>query len=72
MFDWQEEYDREGIQWAHIKFVDNQETLDLIASKPMNIIALVDEESRFPRVSHNTTYVTLHHKTTKKSPDMDF
>ncbi|XP_022095227.1 myosin-VIIa-like isoform X1 [Acanthaster planci] len=45
----QEEYDREGIKWQHIKFVDNQETLDMIAAKPMNIIALVDEESRFPK-----------------------
>lgn len=27
-----------------------QVCLDLIAVKPMNIIALVDEESRFPKV----------------------
>ena len=50
-FIFQEEYDREGINWARIQFVDNQETLDMIAVKPLNIIALVDEESRFPRVS---------------------
>lgn len=45
----QEEYDREGIKWDHIQFVDNQETLDMIAMKPLNIIALVDEEARFPK-----------------------
>ena len=46
----QEEYDNEGINWKHIEFVDNQDALDLIGAKPMNIISLVDEESKFPKV----------------------
>lgn len=46
----QEEYDNEGINWKHIEFVDNQDALDLIGAKPMNLISLVDEESKFPRV----------------------
>lgn len=46
----QEEYNKEDIKWQHIEFVDNQQVLDLLAQKPMNIIALVDEESRFPKV----------------------
>ena len=45
----QKEYDDEGIRWQHIQFIDNQETLNMLAEKPMNIMALVDEESRFPR-----------------------
>eukprot|EP00057_Strongylocentrotus_purpuratus_P025453 XP_011679927.1 PREDICTED: myosin-VIIa [Strongylocentrotus purpuratus] len=61
----QEEYDREGIKWQHIKFVDNQETLDLIAVKPMNIIALVDEESRFPRGSDETMLAKLNKQHSK-------
>ena len=39
----QEEYNNEAISWKHIEFLDNQLALDLIAAKPMNILALVDE-----------------------------
>ena len=46
----QAEYDKEGIRWEHIQFKDNQEILDLLAAKPLNIIALIDEESKFPKV----------------------
>lgn len=46
----QEEYNHEGINWQHIEFVDNQEALDLIAIKQLNIMALIDEESKFPKV----------------------
>lgn len=46
----QEEYNSENINWQHIEFVDNQDTLDLIAIKQLNIMALIDEESKFPKV----------------------
>ena len=55
----QKEYDREGITWQHIQFVDNQTTLDMLAQKPMNIIALIDEESRFPKVK--TYFLIMNH-----------
>lgn len=45
----QEQYEKEGITWTNINYVDNQENLDVIGMKPMNLLSLIDEESRFPK-----------------------
>ncbi|XP_006876269.1 PREDICTED: unconventional myosin-VIIb [Chrysochloris asiatica] len=45
----QEEYHIENIAWNYIHYTDNQNTLDLLVLKPMSIISLLDEESRFPQ-----------------------
>ncbi|XP_056315904.1 unconventional myosin-VIIa isoform X1 [Danio aesculapii] len=45
----QQEYAREDIVWKNIEFNDNQSTLDVLAIKSLNILALIDEESRFPK-----------------------
>ncbi|KAJ8726175.1 hypothetical protein PYW07_000873 [Mythimna separata] len=45
----QEQYEKEGIKWTNIKYVDNQENLDMIGLKAMNLLSLIDEESRFPK-----------------------
>nr|CAH8840255.1 unnamed protein product [Trichobilharzia regenti] len=50
----QEEYLSECINWNHIDYVDNQDVLNLIAIQPMNILALLDEESRFPQGTDNS------------------
>ncbi|ELW62208.1 Myosin-VIIb [Tupaia chinensis] len=45
----QEEYRSENLAWDYIHYTDNRPTLDLLALKPMSIISLLDEESRFPQ-----------------------
>ena len=47
----QEEYEREGINWAKIEFGDNQECLDLIAKRPVGILHMLDDETNFPKGS---------------------
>lgn len=56
----QEEYNHEGINWQHIEFVDNQDALDLIAIKQLNIMALIDEEAKFPKGTDHTMLAKLH------------
>lgn len=42
----QEEYDREGIDWAFISFPDNQDILDLIEKRREGILSLLDDQCR--------------------------
>ena len=53
------EYNREGINWADIDWVDNAECLDLIERK-LGILSLMDEESRFPKGTDGTLLSKLH------------
>ncbi|CAH9073810.1 unnamed protein product [Cuscuta europaea] len=50
----QEEYNKEGIDWSYIEFVDNRDVLDLIEKKPGGIIALLDEACMFPKSTHES------------------
>ncbi|KAL4608334.1 unconventional myosin-VIIb-like [Arapaima gigas] len=76
----QEEYVRENIAWKHMAFSDNQRTLDLLAIKPLNVLALIDEESHFPKGTDSTMLnkmVQVHGKNNlfvppKSSYDMEF
>ncbi|XP_015589004.1 myosin-VIIa [Cephus cinctus] len=56
----QEDYNKEGISWKHIEFVDNQSILDLIGTKSVNIMALIDEESKFPKGTDVTMLAKVH------------
>ncbi|XP_065839578.1 unconventional myosin-X-like [Oscarella lobularis] len=55
----QHEYNKEGIQWVEIDWVDNTECLDLIEKK-LGILDLLDEESRFPKGTDQTFLTKLH------------
>lgn len=60
------EYNREGISWDEIDWVDNAECLDLIERK-LGILSLVDEEARFPKGTDDTLLQKLHAAQTTNS-----
>lgn len=55
----QEEYEKENIGWHHITYIDNQEILEMIGVKSVNIFSLVDEESKFPKGTDATLLMKL-------------
>ncbi|XP_070801042.1 unconventional myosin-VIIb [Pituophis catenifer annectens] len=63
----QEEYLAEQISWNHIDFKDNCAALEVIVLKPMNIVSLIDEESRFPKGTDTTMLnkINSHHGRSK-------
>nr|XP_033813505.1 unconventional myosin-VIIb isoform X2 [Geotrypetes seraphini] len=63
----QEEYNTELISWQHIDFTDNQRTLEVIALRSMNIISLIDEESKFPQGTDATMLNKLNKHHSKSS-----
>ncbi|XP_043550347.1 unconventional myosin-X-like [Chiloscyllium plagiosum] len=53
------EYNREGMSWEAIDWMDNAECLDLIEKK-LGVLALINEESRFPKGTDCTLLEKLH------------
>ncbi|KAB7503595.1 Myosin-IIIa, partial [Armadillidium nasatum] len=52
IFTWeQQEYMADGVEVDIIKFSDNRPVLDMFLAKPMGLLALLDEESRFPKAN---------------------
>ena len=56
----QEEYVREGIEWANVDFgMDLQKCITMF-EKPMGLLAILEEESLFPKASDQTFAAKLH------------
>lgn len=45
----QQEYEAEGVEGVEVDFEDNRPVLDMFLMKPMGLLALLDEESLFPK-----------------------
>lgn len=57
IFMWeQQEYMAEGIPVNLVEFSNNRPVLDMLLSRPMGLLSLLDEESRFPR-SNDTSLI---------------
>ncbi|XP_011506381.1 PREDICTED: myosin heavy chain, muscle isoform X10 [Ceratosolen solmsi marchali] len=65
----QEEYQREGIEWAFIDFgMDLLACIELI-EKPMGILSILEEESMFPKATDKTFEEKLNNNHLGKSPN---
>uniref|UniRef100_A0A2R9B126 Unconventional myosin-X n=1 Tax=Pan paniscus TaxID=9597 RepID=A0A2R9B126_PANPA len=55
----QEYFNKEGLVWEDIDWIDNGECLDLIEKK-LGLLALINEESHFPQATDSTLLEKLH------------
>ncbi|XP_078121206.1 unconventional myosin-X isoform X2 [Sander vitreus] len=60
------EYNKEGLVWVDINWMDNGECLDLIEKK-LGLLALMNEESHFPKATDDTLLEKLHSQHSKNS-----
>lgn len=52
IFAWEKmQYESEGIEPTSVNFTDNRPILDMLLSRPVGLLALLDEESRFPNAT---------------------
>lgn len=48
------EYQSEGVDASLVEYEDNRPILDMFLQKPMGLLSLLDEESRFPQATDQT------------------
>lgn len=48
------EYQSEGVDASLVEYEDNRPILDMFLQKPMGLLSLLDEESRFPQATEHT------------------
>merc|ERR1739847_225015 len=65
----QEEYVREGIEWANVDFgMDLQKCIDMF-EKPMGLLAIFEEETLFPKSSDQSFFAKLIENLLGKEPN---
>uniref|UniRef100_A0A8C4QSW8 Myosin VIb n=1 Tax=Eptatretus burgeri TaxID=7764 RepID=A0A8C4QSW8_EPTBU len=58
----QELYQKEGLGVNEVKYVDNQDCIDLIEAKTFGILDVLDEENKLPQASDQHFTATVHRK----------
>ena len=61
-----EEYRREGIDTADVKYKDNQPVLNFFLEKPLGLYSILDEQSNFPKATDDTFVTKLNQQFAKK------
>lgn len=56
----------EGIPVDLVEFADNRPVLDMLLSRPLGLLALLDEESRFPRSNDRSLIEKFHNNVKSK------
>lgn len=61
IFAWElQEYEAEGVEGVEVDFEDNRPVLDMFLMKPMGLLALLDEESLFPKGTDQSLTAKFH------------
>ncbi|XP_033727991.1 LOW QUALITY PROTEIN: myosin-IIIb-like [Pecten maximus] len=67
IFAWEmQEYTNEGLEVLDITFVDNRPLLDMFLMKPLGLLALLDEESHFPKATDRSLVEKFHRNINNK------
>ncbi|XP_021363732.1 myosin-IIIb-like isoform X9 [Mizuhopecten yessoensis] len=67
IFAWEmQEYQNEGLEVLDITFVDNRPLLDMFLMKPLGLLALLDEESHFPKATDKSLVEKFHRNINNK------
>eukprot|EP00741_Cyanophora_paradoxa_P012596 tig00020614_g12171.t1 len=56
----QDIYERDGIKFERVKFVDNTDTIDMIEKRPGGILHILEEENRMPNGSDKSFCLKVH------------
>nr|CAD7429069.1 unnamed protein product [Timema monikensis] len=59
-------WEQQGIPVDLVEFSDNRPVLDMLLSKPLGLLALLDEESRFPRATDRSLIEKFHNNVKSK------
>ena len=65
----QEEYMREGIEWAMVDFGMDLQKCIIMFEKPMGLLAILEEESLFPKATDQSFAAKLHGNLLGKCPN---
>merc|ERR1712223_1494559 len=66
----QEEYVREGIEWANVDFGMDLQACITMFEKPMGLLAIFEEESLFPKATDQSFAAKLHENLLGKCPNL--